>query len=76
MTLKECFAAGVKGRKVLVDGIVYRRVVRAGYFFRENGSYGEFAEVAEENTGTLVTAKPSDITLFVGGSAELEGVEL
>lgn len=65
MTMKEAYAAGARGQRIVYDGIVYRRILRVGYAFRENGAYYEYAEIAEMNTGTVVVCKPEALTLLV-----------
>ena len=65
MTFKECCNAAVAGKKIVYDGIVYKRILRVGYAFRENGTYYEYAEIAECNTGTVVVCKPDALTVLV-----------
>ena len=63
MTMTEAYAAGARCSRVEYNGTVYKRVLRAGYFFRENGSYGEYAEVVECNTGTIVSVPLDKLTV-------------
>jgi len=65
MTFKECCNAAVAGKKIVYGGIVYKRILRVGYGFRENGTYYEYAEIAEMNTGTVVVCKPDALTVLV-----------
>lgn len=71
MTLKEAFAAGTRGQRIVCDGIVYKRILRVGYGFRENGTYYEYAEIAEMKTGTIVVCKPEALTLLVANEETL-----
>ena len=66
MTMKEAYAAGARCSRVEYNGTVYKRVLRAGYFFRENGSYGEYAEIAEYNTGTVVSVPLEKLNVYTG----------
>ena len=63
VTMKEAYAAATKLQKVQYEGAIYRRIIRCGYFWREDGSYGEFADVLEQNTGTIVTLRPDLLSL-------------
>ncbi len=63
MTMKEVYAAASRVQNVVYDGVVYKRVIRCGYFWREDGSYGEFADILECNTGTIVTVRPENLSL-------------
>ena len=55
MTMKEAYAAGARLQRVEYNGTIYKRILRVGYFFRDNGTYGEYAEIAEYHTGTVVS---------------------
>ena len=63
MTLQECYKAAMCGRRIIVDGILYDRIYRAGYLFKPDGTYIEFAEVIESRTGSIRSVNPGAISM-------------
>lgn len=61
MTLREAYDWAVAGRPVFSRGILYKRILRVGYYFAENGTNRPFADLADMNTGSVTVASLSDV---------------